>query len=78
MDEGDLEGRLLKIAAFFGGNRHMRDVISEMKMWDTPGNSALEKQPGTELAISIVVTLTTHPGIGAEGWHVGICCMFFS
>lgn len=58
LDDDDLEGRLLKNATFSGGNRHVRVAISEMKIWGAPGNSALEKSPGTEFALCIIVTLT--------------------
>lgn len=33
LDEDDLEGRLWRNTTFSEGNRHMRDTISEMKIW---------------------------------------------
>lgn len=33
LDEDDLEGRLWRNTTFSGGNRHMWDTISEVKIW---------------------------------------------
>lgn len=36
LNEDDLEGRLWRNTTFSGGNRHMRDTISEVKIWTYP------------------------------------------